>query len=205
VASKGECGEPNQMTLKVGRGPARCWDEKLEGFGDDDFGGVAGERLEFSAAAEERIAVEEIRDGEPLVETEGAGAVVVGAEDGRAGAAEAVEVPFAEVAGGVAGVAEGARERFLLEAEGEAVVLDAGAVVGAAGHDGGAGGRAIGRAGVETIEAQAGGGHGVEVRGFEERVAVVAGFAPAHVVGHDEDDVGAGGGGGVRRRLGRRV
>ena len=83
--------------------------EEFEGFGDDDFGRVPFELFKFSAAAEERVAVEEIRGGEPLVETEFTGVMIVGGEDGGAGAAETVEVPFAKMRGGVAGVAEGAR------------------------------------------------------------------------------------------------
>ena len=105
-------------------------------------------------------------------------------------------MPFAEVTGGVAGFLQGLGEGFFLEAEGIAVGEDAGAVVGAAGEDGGAGGGADGVACVEAVEAEAVGGHGVEVGGFEEGVIAVAGLTPAHVIGHDEDDVGAGGVGG---------
>jgi hypothetical protein len=166
--------------------------EEFQGLGDNDFGRISFEFFELSATAEERIAVKKIGGGEPLVETELTGVVIIGGEDGSAGAAETVEVPFAEMRSGVAGVAEGARQRFFLAAERVAVVFNAGAVVVAPGHDGGAGRRAIRGASVEAVEAETGGGHGVEVGRFKKRMAVIAGFAPAHVVGHDEDDVGAG-------------
>ncbi len=170
--------------------------DELEGFGDDDFGGIALEFLGGAVAAEVGVAVDEVGGGEVFVEAESGGGTGVRGEDGRAGAFVAVEVPFAEVTGAVADFLQGLSEGFFLEAEGVAVGEDTGAVVGAAGEDGGAGGGADGVAGVEAVEAEAVGGHGVEVGGFEEGVLVVAGLTPAHVIGHDEDDVGAGGVGG---------
>ncbi len=61
----------------------------------------------------------------------------------------------------------------------------------AAGENGGAGGGAVGGGRVEAVEAQTGSGHLVEDGCFEIRMSVIAGLAPALVVGHDEDDVGA--------------
>ena len=51
---------------------------------------------------------------------------------------------------------------------------------------------------VEPVQPQARGGHGVEDRGLQVRVAVVARLLPAVVVAHEEDDVRAVGG--PRRR-----
>ena len=167
--------------------------DEAQGFSDDDFGGVAGELLGHAVAAEPGVHVDEVGGGDVGVEAEGGGAAGVGFEDGGTGAFEAVEVPLAEVAGGVTGFLQGLGDGFFLEAEGVAVAEDAGALVGAAGEDGGAGGGADGVGGVEAVEAEAVGGHGVEVRGLQNGVAAVAGLAPAHVIGHDEEDVRAGG------------
>lgn len=170
--------------------------DEFEGLSDDDFGGIAGEFFGDSIAAEIGVAVDEVGGREVFVEAEGGGVARVRCEDGSSGAFVAVEVPLAEVTGGVAGFLKGLGDGFFLEAEGIAVGEDASTVIGTAGEDGGTGRRADGVAGVESVEAEAVGGHGVEVGGFEEGMIAIAGLTPAHVIGHDEDDVGAGGFGG---------
>ena len=119
-----------------------------------------------------------------------------------------VEVPLAEVAGGVALGLEQLGERDLLErqagdfgrAEEAGVrVGAAGDVVGdleacrvLAGHQAGPGRRAdrVGRVGVR--ERHAGGGDGVDGRGLVVGRAVVADLVPGEVVGEEEDDVPGG-------------
>ena len=59
-----------------------------------------------------------------------------------------------------------------------------------AGHDAGAGGSAIGSAGVELVHDHPVAGERVEVRGLRELGAVEAYVAPAQVVGQDKYDVG---------------
>ena len=167
-------------------------------FVDDDSGGVTLEGVDAILSPKDGIEVEKVRDGEPSIEAKGGGAVGVVGQDRDAGAPEGIEVPFAEVAGGIARLFKGGCESLFWEPEGVAVAGDAAAVIGATGEDGSAGGRADGSAGVEAVEAQAIGGHGIEVRSFEDGVTVVTGFSPALVIGHDEDDIGALRGGGQR-------
>ena len=59
----------------------------------------------------------------------------------------------------------------------------------ATGHDAGAGWRATGVGRIETIEAKASGGHGIEVGGLDFFESVIAGVAPPLVVGHAEDNI----------------
>ena len=117
-------------------------------------------------------------------------------------------MPFAEVSAFVADVGEDFGKRCFIEAEPAGVgVGDADPVGVSSGEAAGAGRGADGGGGVETIEAQAVGGHGVHgwradpaLVGMRRTVrvgdgyAVVAGVSPAHVVRHGEDDVGARGG-----------
>ena len=70
-----------------------------------------------------------------------------------------------------------------------------------ASHNAGAGWGATGVGGIETIEAKAVGGHGIEVGGLDFFEAVIASVAPALVVGHAEDNVRRSGG---RSRVGER-
>ena len=83
------------------------------------------------------------------------------------------------------------REGLFLQAQGVTVAQDPGPVIRAAGENGGTGGRTDGIARVEALEAQAAGGHGVEVGSLEDRMSAIAGLAPAHVVRHDEENVGS--------------
>ena len=69
---------------------------------------------------------------------------------------------------------------------------DAGAPLAHAGHDGGARREAGRDRGVRVLEAGAGSGEGVQVRGLDHRVSIRAEAIAAHLVGEDEDDVGSG-------------
>ena len=149
--------------------------------------------FEFSVPTHDGVEVEEIGDGIPMVEAKDSGVMGVVFENRSAGTAVTIEVPFSKVTGGVSCLFEGCREGFFLPSQGVSVVEDGGAIVAPAGENRGAGGRAIWR-GVESVEAEAIFGHRVEVGSLENRVTVVAGFAPTLIVSHDEDDVGAFGG-----------
>jgi len=131
-------------------------------------------------------------------------------ERGVADVAAAAHVPFAEVAGRVAGMLEGAGDAGGVGVEpvahaeigvglarGEEGVDEvAGGIL--AGGDGDAGGRADGRGDVELGEEGALRGEAIDVGGGDVAVAGDAEVAEAEVVDEDEEDVGAAGG------LGRR-
>ena len=121
--------------------------------------------LELALAAHEGIEVEEVGDGEPLVEPEDARVMGVGGKNGSAGPTEAIDVPFAKVAGGVAGFFKSGGEGLFLTAESVTVVEDGGAVVGSSGENAGARGGAVG-SGVKVVEAETVCRHGVEVGCF---------------------------------------
>ena len=110
----------------------------------------------------------------------------------RAHGVVVAEVPFAEDAGAVAGVAKDFRDGDFVGVHGEGSAGDfgdAGAVVVAAGHEAGAGGRAEGFDD-ELANLDAGLRQGVEVGRAEDGVAVRAYVAVALVVGDHEQDVG---------------
>ena len=108
------------------------------------------------------------------------------------------EVPLADDAGGVAGRLKRFGEGDLggRQATGGNGAQDAELVVGhagadrvATGHERGAAGRADFGGGVELREAQAFGGHAIQVRRLDGRVAVAAEIPVTEVVGQDDDDV----------------
>ena len=70
------------------------------------------------------------------------------------------------------------------------MVEDGCAVIRSTGEDASAGRGAI-RSGVESVKAEAVFDHRVEIGRLKNRVSIVTGFAPALVIGHDENDVGA--------------
>ena len=144
--------------------------------------------------AHERIEVEEVGDSFPCFESGAFRAEGIVGQDGNTRAAQTVEMPFAEVAGGVTGIFESGRDGFFLKAQRVTMTGNARAIIGATGENGGAGGGANGRAGVEAIEAQTIGGHGIEVGCLENGMLVVTGLSPSLIVGHDENDVGFGSG-----------
>ena len=108
------------------------------------------------------------------------------------------EVPFADQSGGVAGVLQRLGQGHFGggQAAGGDGAEDAELIVGHAGADGVASGHESGAArgadlggGIELREAQAFGGHTIQIRRLDRRVAVAAEVAVAEVVGQDDDDV----------------
>ena len=171
---------------------------KRTGLVDDDGRALALEALGRPAVARQRrVQLEEIVVRQPLVEAHRPRI------EGRARLHRA-DVPLAEVAGGVAGLAQQVGDGDLLRAHrpvgGE----------GAVAHrmtprqHAPAGGRARRVPRVEPVQPQARGGHGVEDRGLQVGVPVVAGLLPAVVVAHQEDDVRAVGGPRRREHRGQR-
>ena len=132
---------------------------------------------------------------------------------GRRTRVVAVEVPFVDQAGAVAGGAEDGGDGGVLRQEvgaphiggvapwvdldaadasgGALIVADAGVASVLAGHKRAARGRADAAACIALGETGAGGGEPVDVRGAYMLTAVAREIAVAHVVGKDEDDVGA--------------
>ena len=109
------------------------------------------------------------------------------------------DVPFSGHVGAVSGWLEGLGdgEAFLVEVAlvlGDSVVAghvaNAGLVRVESGEEGGAGGAAAAGI-VELGEAHAVGSEGVEIGGFDF-ASVAADVGVAHVIGHDEDDIGPG-------------
>ena len=152
---------------------------------DDDLGAFALEDFRRAAVARERrIQLEEVVVRQPLVESHRAGV-------GRRGRLHRADVPLAEMPAVVAGLGEQVGDGDLLRPQRPTRREGAHAVRVASGQEAAAGRRATRMRGVEALEPQAGGGHLVEHRRLEMRMAVVAGLLPAVVVAHQEDDVGA--------------
>jgi hypothetical protein len=168
--------------------------DELDAFAGPEVGGVAGLDADL-AVFDDFLVVELLR-----------AAVGLGDPGGEAFAGRHVgaEVPFAAEAAGVAGVAEdlakgikllervvGLRphHEFLIKERMQAVLGG-----DESGEEGGAGGGADGIAAQRPGEADAFGGHTVEVRGADVRVAVAAEGPGTLVVGEDEDHVGGPGG-----------
>ena len=142
-----------------------------------------------SLPADKRIVVKEVADAKPSVKTKGAGMMRIFFEDGNSRSAQAVQVPFSKVSGGVAVVSEGLGDGSFLETQRVAVIKNAGAVVASAGENGGASRGTVGGAGVKEIEAQAVGRHSVQIRSFEVGMILVAGLSPALIIRHNENDM----------------
>ena len=176
---------------------AAAQDGDVEGVGL----GVPDEGVLLRAVAEGGVHV--VRVGDPEVEVE---AVVLGLVLG-----EVAEVPLAHhrrgVPAGLEKLGDGDLGRG--EAAGGVGEEDRAGLTGhaaphgqAAGEEARAAGRAVGRAGVEGGPALALPCHAVEVWCLDGGVAVGGQVPPAHVVGHDQDDVG-GCGAWCRRGRGR--
>jgi hypothetical protein len=136
-----------------------------------------------------------------FVDADGVEGVVPGGRVVEAGGADvaghAVVIDLADAAGPVAVVAEELREGDDVGQGGAEVfgeVIDAGGVRREAGQQGGAGGAAEGELGVGAVEADAGAGDAVDVRRFDEGMAVAT-EAGVEVVDGEEEDVALGGGG----------
>ena len=127
--------------------------------------------------AEDRVVVEEVRSREPFVEA-------AGARVDRAAFADRAQMPFSEMPRDIARLLKGFGYSDLLRAKRVAPFEASEAVRVTPGHDAAASRRTDRRRGVEVIEAQRVGGHRVEVRGLQNRVAVIGHITPALVVGH---------------------
>ena len=106
----------------------------------------------------------------------------------------AVEMPLAEMPGDVTCAPEGLRDGLFLCAQRIPVRKHPRAFMRTTSQYRGASRRTDRTAGVEALEAQPVRRHRVEVRRLEYGVVAVAGLTPAHVVSHDEDDIGLLGG-----------
>ena len=103
-------------------------------------------------------------------------------------------MPLAEMSGDVTRAPEGLRDGLFLCAQRIPVRKHPRAFMRTTGQDRGAGRRTDRTAGVEALESKPVRRHRVEVRRLEYGVVPVAGLTPAHVVSHDEDDIGLVGG-----------
>ena len=99
------------------------------------------------------------------------------------------QVPLAEVAGGVAGGLQRLGDRDLLRPDG-VEERDATAAGRPARQDGEPARRTHLLARIAIVEPHPAGDQRIEVRRLGVRAALLAGVAPAHVVGEDDDDVG---------------
>jgi len=189
VGVAGAGGEGAVGTLGLvdeAEGPGVGLGEELEGHVSGDVGDVAGVCFALSVFDELGVEIDALA-GEDAPGMEAAGVVA--------------EVPFADDTGAVAGFLEefgvggdrgvhgfdgifafGVAEDFVDVGEG-------------AGEAGGSGGSAEGVGDEGVCEADAFGGEAVHVGGLQELVAVAAHEGDGLVVGHDEEDVGPGGGG----------
>ena len=168
-------------------GPGVGLGEELEGHVGGDVGDVAGVLFALSVLDEFGIAIDALA-GEDAPGIEAAGVVA--------------EVPLADDAGAVAGFLE----EFGVSWDGGVhgfygvfpfgVSEDLVDVGEGSSEAGGAGGGAEGVCDEGVCEADALAGEAVHVGRFKEFVAVAAHEGDGLVVGHDEEDVGAGGGGG---------
>ena len=118
------------------------------------------------------------------------------------GRTDITEPPFADESGAVAGLLQGGGHGEIAGLQGlgcgialSGIAADAGVAVMETGHEHTARRRADGGPGVEMVEAYPFRGHAVETRRFDDLLPVAAEVAPAEIVGHDPDEVGAGFGG----------
>ncbi len=172
------------------------WVEPIEGFVDDQLTGIAFQRSDGLAVADKVVGVAMAGQGvvlraEPVIEAVIRGLRLFGQVEA------AVEMPFANVAGVVAGLLEEFRERDFVASQvhgreqGDPVV-DAGPIGGPAGQQAGSGGAAVGRSGVAAGQSQATGGEAVDMRRLDGRAAVAGQVAITEVVAQHDHDVGPG-------------
>lgn len=162
---------------------------ELQRLGHDGVRAVAGGLDGLTVVAEGPVRVEEVGSREPLIKAEPPGVQRVGRRDQLARAADAVEVPFAEVARGVADGLEGLGDGHLPRAQRLAVDVAAVAVGVPPGQHAAAGRRAHRLGRVKTVQTQPLGRHVVkdgslDVLAKAPGLVVVADVAPALVVGH---------------------
>ena len=119
------------------------------------------------------------------------GSVLVVLREGGSGFAEAAQMPFSEVAGCVAErFAHFSYRDFLCGQIADAGGKDAVAEIMAACQAGASRGRAYRAGGEEAGETYAVSGHIVEVRRFDDFIAVETRIPIAHIIGHNENDIG---------------
>ena len=162
----------------------------MEGLGHNDLGAVALAGFGEAVAAEGPVGFEIVAHGEGFLEAAVAGRKGIGLWDHPTGTGDAVQVPFAEVAGAITLLLSDLGQSEFLPAQGHAGPEDAHAIGVAAGQDASAG-RGAALLSVEAVQAQPGGGKCVELRSFDLSQSVKADIAPALIVGHAEDDIGA--------------
>ena len=158
---------------------------------DHYLGGVAAIIFKLAHAAQEWVALKKVCHRQPHIKADLAGAVGIIFQDRYARSAQAVKVPFPEMAGGVSSALHGASERLFLTAQGEAVIEHARAIVRSAGQHRCPCGRANWPTSIKAIKPQPRLGHGIKVRRLEQGMIVVPGLSPALIIGHHEDHVGA--------------
>ena len=149
----------------------------------------AGEGFRLSVAAQHRVDVEEIGGGQPVVVSEMSGVSRVGCQYRHPGSLVSTQVPFPEMGSRIARFAKYICDGRLLQAHRPSDAEDGRPVVVAAGEYTGTGGGADGCPGIEMVHPESGGGHGIQLRGTQHRVSLIAGFPPALVVTHQQDDV----------------
>ena len=166
--------------------------DELQGFVDQNFRRLPVDALRCAVATQQRIEVELIGGAEPVIEPEFTGVVRIGQWHRIVGVGRShgVEMPFAEMGGGVSGIAKGDGQCFLLLVDGAANGEHSRAVVGPAGQHRRTSGGALGSPRIEAVHAQPILGHGIQIGRLKDRVVVIAGLCPTHVVGHDQNHVG---------------
>ena len=95
--------------------------DEVDGLFHGHIRGVSFEFFERTQSAHERVPIEEIRDGKPMVEPEIARVPWILLEDGSAGAHKAAQVPFTEVTGRVTRALHSLGDCPFLKAHGVAV------------------------------------------------------------------------------------
>ena len=155
------------------------------------LGRIALMFFKLAHSAQEWVALKKVGHRQPHIKADLAGAVGIIFQDRYARSAQAVKVPFPEMAGGVSSALHGASERLFLTPQGEAVIEHTRAIVRPAGEHRRPCGRANRPTSIKAIKPQSRLGHGIKVRRLEHGMIVVPGLSPALIIGHHEDHVGA--------------
>ncbi len=167
--------------------------DELDGFSDKNLRALPLEDLGRAAVAGEGgVELKKVVVREPLVEAHGTGA-------GGGAGLDRADMPFAKMTALITRLAEDLSAGDFLRTKGPAGSEGAHAVRVPASQEAGPGGGAARMRGVETVQPQAGGGHLVEDRSTDVRMAVVTRLLPAVVIAHHQDDIGRCGRSGRRR------
>ena len=106
-------------------------------------------------------------------------------KDWHTGATQPVQVPLAKVTRSVAGLLHRSSKRLFLAAQRVAMIEHTGAIMRAAGSHRGPRRRTDRPTRIETVKAQPGLGHGIQMGCLEHGVIVVTCLAPALVISHN--------------------